>query len=59
MLLVLGEDRGQDLDRDVALQPGVARPVGLSHPAFADRSDDHGRPDASAGFSVIRMSVSE
>ena len=34
-----GEGR-QDLDRDLALQPGVGRPKYLPHPAFADRRGD-------------------
>ena len=31
---------GQDLQRDLAPQPDVARPVHLSHSTFAERSDD-------------------
>src|SRR5690242_2463252 len=34
------EDRRKHLDRDVALQPRVARPVDLPHPARADRRED-------------------
>ena len=30
----------QDLDRHVAIQPGIARPVDLPHPPFADRRGD-------------------
>ena len=37
---VLGELRRQDLDRDVALQLGIAGPVHLAHPARAQRADD-------------------
>ncbi len=31
---------GQDLDRDVAVQPGVAGAKDLPHTPFADRRDD-------------------
>ena len=37
---VLGELRRQHLDRDVAAEAGVARPVHLAHAARADRGDD-------------------
>ena len=37
---VLRVRRRQHLDRDVALQPLVARPVHLAHPAGADRRED-------------------
>ena len=39
-LLVLGERRGQDLDRDLALQPRVGRAVDLAHPALAELGGD-------------------
>jgi len=35
-----GEPFGQDLDRDLALQACVARPVDLSHPAGAELRED-------------------
>ena len=36
---------GQDLDRDVALQPRVAGAIDLAHPARADRAEDLVRPE--------------
>jgi hypothetical protein len=33
------ERLGQDLDRDVAIQPGVTAAIHLSHAAFADPRD--------------------
>jgi hypothetical protein len=35
-----GERRGQDLDRDVALELGVARAIDLAHAAFAEQGGD-------------------
>jgi hypothetical protein len=40
--------RWQDLDRDDAIQAGVARPVDLAHTACPKRSDDLERPEACA-----------
>ena len=37
---VRGERRRQDLDRDLALEPLVARAVDLAHPSGADRRED-------------------
>ncbi len=37
---VLGERRGQDLDRDLALEPRILRAVDLAHPPGADRRED-------------------
>ena len=37
---VRGERRRQDLDRHVAAQPRILRPVDLSHPARAERRED-------------------
>ncbi len=37
---VRGEGGGENLDRDVALQPRVRRPVDLPHPAFAELGGD-------------------
>jgi hypothetical protein len=39
-LLVLGEIRRQDLDRDVALELGVVGAIDLAHPAFAELGGD-------------------
>ena len=44
-----GKMVGQDLDRDHSLEPGVARPVDLSHAARANRGDDFVRPETRAG----------
>ena len=43
---VLGEFRGEDLHRYRAVEPRVARPVDLPHPARPDRRDDFVRPQA-------------
>jgi hypothetical protein len=43
-----GERVGQDLQRDVAVELGVLRPVDLPHAARADGSDDFIGPKASA-----------
>ena len=40
---------GQDLDRDLAAQPRVARPVDLAHPARAERGEDLVRPEPCSG----------
>ena len=48
-LRVDGEMRRQHLDRDRALEPRVARPVDLAHPARADRRDDLVGAEPSAG----------
>ncbi len=37
---VLRKRRRQHLDRDVALEPLVARPIDLAHPSGADRRED-------------------
>jgi hypothetical protein len=41
--------RDQDLDRDLALELGVGRPIHLSHAAFADLRGDFANADARAG----------
>src|SRR5215468_3440418 len=46
---VLRERRRQHLDRDVALQTLVARPVDLTHPACAERRGDLVGPELRAG----------
>ncbi len=43
------EFRRQHLDRDVAIQPCVARPVHVAHPARADRRDDLVRAETGTG----------
>ena len=40
---------GQDLDRDLAVEPHVARAVDLAHAAGAERSEDLVRAEASVG----------
>src|SRR5258706_14989730 len=48
--VVIGRQcRGQDLDRDLALQLRVCRPVDLSHAAFANLSGDFVDAEARAG----------
>ena len=42
-LRVVGEDRREDLDGDRAVEPGVAGPVHLSHPAGPDWGNYLGR----------------
>ncbi len=46
---ILRERRRQNLDRDVAPEPRVARPVDLSHAARAERREDLVRTEAGAG----------
>ena len=46
----IGRERGwQDLDRDLTFEPGVRRPVHLTHPAFADLRGDVVNAEACAG----------
>ncbi len=47
---VVGELRGQHLDRDVAPQLGVARPVDLAHAACTQRPDNLVRPQSASRF---------
>ena len=44
-----GEALREDLDRDVAVEPRVARPVDLPHPARAERRQDLVGSEARAG----------
>ena len=46
---IVRERVGQDLDRDVALQPRVARAIHLAHAAGAEQRVDFVRAEASAG----------
>ena len=46
---VVGDAWREDLDGDVAVQPGVARAVDLAHAARADERDDFIRAEPSAG----------
>jgi hypothetical protein len=39
----------EELDRDLAIEPGVAGAVGLSHPADAERGPDFVYADAADG----------
>ncbi len=43
---ISGEELGEDLDGDVAIEPGVARAIDLAHAAGAERSNDGVRPEA-------------
>ena len=47
---VRGERRRQDLQRDVALQLGVARAIHLAHPAGPEGAEDLVDADAGARF---------
>ena len=60
---VLGDRRGKHLDRDLAAEPLVARPVHFSHSARAKRREDFVRTEAGArgqaqSFSSARDSIS-
>ena len=46
---VVGEAVGEDLDRDVAVEPRVARPVDLAHSAGAERRQDLVGAEAGSG----------
>ncbi len=45
-LCVAQEALGRDLDRDVAPEAGVTRPVNLPHPSHVDRREDFVRAQA-------------
>jgi hypothetical protein len=48
--ICIARERGrQDLDRDLALEFYVGRPIDLSHPAFPDRRGDLVDAEARAG----------
>jgi hypothetical protein len=48
--LRVGRQRlGEHLDRDLAIEPGVARPVDLAHAPLTDGREDFVRTDATAG----------
>ena len=49
---------GQELQRDVAPEPGVARAEHRPHPSGADRRDDLVRAERSAGFEGHRRQES-
>ena len=40
----VANESGQDFERDIAIQLGIARAIDLSHSAFADRRGDYRRP---------------
>ena len=48
------KSRRQDLDRDVAIEPRVARAIDLAHSAGAEQRDDVVEAEAGAGASVMR-----
>ena len=60
-LRIGGEVRGQNLDRDVATEPAVARAIDLAHAAGAERRDDRCRSRAARppgrGWSAVAPSV--
>ena len=47
---IVGEARREDFDRDVALQPRVARAIDLAHAAGAERCQHLEGPEAAAGL---------
>src|SRR5207249_3320261 len=54
---VLGEGFWQDLDGDLATQPGVPRAVHLAHPARAQRREDFVRAEFSTGTEHSDLSL--
>jgi hypothetical protein len=48
-LRIAREEQWQNLDRDVAGQPAIARTVDFSHTTGADDGDDFVRAETSAG----------
>ena len=46
---IAGERVWQDLQRDIAIEPRVAGPKHLAHPAYADRREDLVAAESSAG----------
>jgi hypothetical protein len=48
---------GEDLDRDVAIEPGIAGAVHLSHAAFAEGGQDFVRPESRAGRQCHRAGL--
>ena len=46
---ISGQRWRQDLDRDLAFEPGVGRPIDLAHAAFADLGGDLVDAEAGAG----------
>jgi hypothetical protein len=48
-IVVSGEQRRQDLDRDLAFEPGVGRPIDLAHAPFADLGGDLVDAETGAG----------
>ena len=53
---VLRERRGQDLDRDLAPEPRILRPVDLTHPSGADLAEDLVGAELGAGRQSHRAS---
>ena len=50
-----GEEFGQNLDRDVAVQPRIARPIHLAHAACAEGGNDLVRAESRAAVRDIAM----
>ena len=50
---------GQDFQRDVAIQSGVARPIDLAHTAHAKQAGDFVSPESSAASSATRIRYAE
>ena len=54
---ITGQRRRQDLDRDLALQPRVGRPIHLPHAALADLGGDFVDAEARAGSEGQEIAV--
>ena len=50
---IVGERLGQDLDRDVAIEPRIARAIHLAHPAHADLGRDLVGTETSTGTNAM------
>jgi hypothetical protein len=50
---VVRESGGQQFDGDLPLEPGITRPVNLSHSAGGDMFHDLVGPDAASGLQVV------
>jgi hypothetical protein len=53
---VVGQEFGQDLDRDVAMELGVSRSIDLAHPASSQQRENFISAETIAGVQGHRMS---
>ena len=49
-LVILRERRGKNLDRDIAIEPGIPRAKHLAHPSRTDGRDDFVGANPAAGL---------